>query len=197
MPDVDPRLMEAALEVFREYGYSSTTLELVAQRSKTPLDQLRQEYADKDKLLAALLSSYSPLASLLHALDSVEGDSAEEIVRDAMRRTVKAIQQHEQFIELAAIDLQVNNGNFLAGISMQILPKALEMLERLKSTGQLRPVSDLILARTIVSLLMGFVLSEQAMPQVARMAMRLFPQRAWLDGATDLLLYGILEDNAR
>ena len=197
MPDVDPQLMAAALEVFREYGYGSTTLELVAQRSKTPLDQVRQQYADKDKLLAALLSTYSPLASLLHALDSVEGDSAEEIVRDAMRRTVKAIQQHEQFIELAAIDLQVNNGNFLAGISMQILPKALEMLERLKSTGQLRPVSDLILARTIVSLLMGFVLSEQAMPQVARMAMRLFPQRAWLDGATDLLLYGILEDNAR
>ncbi len=143
MPDVDPQLMAAALEVFREYGYGSTTLELVAQRSKTPLDQVRQQYADKDKLLAALLSTYSPLASLLHALDSVEGDSAEEIVRDAMRRTVKAIQQHEQFIELAAIDLQVNNGNFLAGISMQILPKALEMLERLKSTGQLRPVSDL------------------------------------------------------
>jgi hypothetical protein len=27
--------------------------------------------------------------------------------------------------------------------------------------------------------------------------MRLFPQRAWLDGMVDLLLYGVLEDDAR
>ena len=197
MPDADARLMSVALEVFRDYGYNATTLELVAQHAKMPLDKLRQQYADKDRLLAKLLTTYNPLPALLDALDSVEGDSAEDIVRDAMRRTVKAIEQHKPFIELAAIDLQVNNGNFLSNLSIQIMPKALAMLERLKSTGQLRPVSDLILARTIVSLLMGFVLSEQAMPQVARMAMHLFPQRAWLDGATDLLLYGILEDDAR
>lgn len=189
--------MSAALEVFRVQGYSGTTLELVAQRAKIPLDQLKQQYADKDRLLAALLSIYSPLPSLLEALDQVEGDSAEDIVRDAMRRTVKALQQNEQFFELAAIDLQVNNGNFLSGLSMHIMPKALELLERLKATGQLRPVADVILARTIVSLIMGFVLSDKAMPEVARMAMRLFPQRAWLDGASDLLLFGILEDDAR
>jgi AcrR family transcriptional regulator len=197
MPDGESRLLASALEVFREQGYAATTLELVAERSKISLPQLQQQYADKDRLLAALLATYSPLPALLAALDDVEGESAEDIIRDAMRKTVKAIQQNEQFLELAAIDLQVNDGNFMANLSMQIMPKALAMLERLKATGQLRPVSDLILARTIVSLLMGFVLSERAMPQIARMALRLFPQRAWLDGMTDLLLYGILEDDAR
>lgn len=194
MPD---RLLASAFEVFREQGYAAATLELVAERSKTPLAQLQQQYPDKDRLLAALLSTYSPLPALLEALDGVEGENAEDIIRDAMRKTVKAVQQNEQFLELAAIDLQVNDGNFMANLSMQIMPKALAMLERLKATGQLRPVSDLILGRTIVSLLMGFVLSERAMPQIARMALRLFPQRAWLDGTTDLLLYGILEDDAR
>src|SRR5947208_1447380 len=106
MAELNSRLMAAALEVFRTQGYNGTTLERVAQQSKTSLDQL-------------------------------------------------------------------------------------------KATGQLRPVSDLILARTIVSLIMGFVLSDKAMPEVARMALRLFPQRAWLDGASDLLLFGILEDDAR
>jgi hypothetical protein len=44
---------------------------------------------------------------------------------------------------------------------------------------------------------MGFLASERIAPGAARFAMRLFPQRAWLDGMVDLLLYGVLEDDGR
>ena len=110
---------------------------------------------------------------------------------------VKAVEAHSEFIELAAIDMQVNNGAYVSGLTTQIVPKALGLLKRLKATGELRPVADPILARTLVSLFMGFIISERAMPQVARMAMRMFGQRAWLDGMVDLLLFGVLEDDAR
>ena len=50
---------------------------------------------------------------------------------------------------------------------------------------------------TLIAMLLGFVASEQAMPKLARVAMRLFPQRAWVDGVVDLMLYGVLEDSAR
>jgi len=84
-----------------------------------------------------------------------ESAEADEILRDAMRKMVKAVQHHDEFLELAAIDMQVNNSAFVSGLSTQIIPKALELLKRLKATGQLRPVSDVILARTLVSLFMA------------------------------------------
>lgn len=192
--DTKTKILNAALDVFREQGYSSATFEQVATRARIEPDKLRAQFADKGGLLSGLLAEHSPQDSLLEALDAVEGESAEDIVRDAMRRMVKVIQQDELFVELAAMDVQFNNGVFVSNLSTQILPKALALLERLKATGELRPVSDPILARTLISLLMGFVISERAMPQMARMAMRLFPQRAWLDGMVDLLLFGILED---
>lgn len=130
------------------------------------------------------------------ALDSVEGDTVDEIVRDAMRRAVKAIQDNASVIERAAreMQMQASGDAFLISLSTRLLPKALALLARLKETGQLRPVADMILARTMVAMLIGFVATEQTIPRVTRIVMR---QRAWLDGMVDLLLYGVLEDDAR
>jgi AcrR family transcriptional regulator len=190
-------LLAAALDVFRERGYTETTLDLVAQRAQVDPDRVRARFAGTDQLLAALLKAYSPLPDMEVALDSVAGESAEELLRDALHRLVKVAQQHTAFFELALMDAQVNKGAFLGNLNAQIFPKAMVLLEKIKATGQLRPASDVILGRTLVSLLLGFVLSERAVPQIARVAMRLVPQHAWLDGMIDLLLYGVLEDEAR
>jgi AcrR family transcriptional regulator len=190
-------LLTAALDVFRSQGYAGTTLEQIAQEARLDVGAVQAQYADKNSLFAALLNTYSPLPDLEAALDAVQGETADEILRDAMRRIIRAIQDNKRFMELAALDVQANDGAFLASLSTKLFPRAAALLERLKATGQLRPVSDVILSRTLAAMLMGFVLSEQAMPQVARVAMRMFPQRAWIDGMVDLMLYGILEDDAR
>jgi AcrR family transcriptional regulator len=190
-------LLVAALDVFRTQGYAATSLEQIAAEAHLDAGAVRAQYADKGSLFAALLAAYSPLHDLEAALDSVQGETAEDILRDAMRRLIRAIQDNKRFMELAALDVQANNGAFLASLGTKLFPRATAFLERLKATGQLRPVSDVILSRVLVAMLMGFVLSEQAMPQVARVAMRMFPQRAWIDGMVDLMLYGILEDDAR
>jgi AcrR family transcriptional regulator len=190
-------ILEAGFAVFTEQGYPAATLDLIAARAGLDLAALQARYADKDAILNALLASYSPLPDLKAALAEIGGDSAEEMIRDTMRRMVTVFDAHQAFLDLAALDVQATNGAFLANLSTDLLPAAYALLERIKETGQLRPTPDPILARTLIALLMGFVLSEKAMPKVARLAMRLFPQRAWIDGMVDLLLYGVLEDDAR
>jgi AcrR family transcriptional regulator len=196
-PPNTPELLAAAFDVFRTEGYNGATLEQIAERAKTDLTTMQARFVDKHHVLTALLAAHSPLSDIEAALTDVKGEAADEIIREAMRRAVAAIQKNQSFLELAALDVQANNGAFLGSLSTKLLPKGLSLLERIKATGQLRPVADVILARTLVSLLMGYILSEQAMPQVARVVMRLFPQKAWLDGMVDLLLYGVLEDDAR
>ena len=190
-------LLKAALDVFAEQGYAATTLDQIAQSAKVDLTVIQSQFSDKDALLSALFTEYSPLDAMLSALDAVEGDSAEDIIRDTMRRLVGVFNDHQEFLDLAAIDIQANGGAFMSQLSTRILPKALSLFTRLKGTKQLRPVSDAILGRTLIAMLMGFVISEKAMPKALRVTMRLFPQRAWLDGMVDLLLFGVLEDDAR
>jgi AcrR family transcriptional regulator len=190
-------VLTAALEVFRKEGYGCATLEQIAQQARVDPAHLRVNYADKSSLFSALLAAHSPLGDLESALEGVEGETAEEILRDTMRRVIKILQHDPVFLELAAMDVQMNNASFMTGMSVRLLPKATAIFGRLKATGEMRPVSDPLLIRTMIAMVMGFVLSEQAMPPVARVALKLFPQRAWIDGMTDLLLYGMLEDSAR
>jgi AcrR family transcriptional regulator len=190
-------VLQAALDVFRTRGYADLTPEAVARQANVEPGAVRAQFPDKNSLFSALIAANTPTNALEAALDSVEGQAADEILRDAMRRLIQVITDNPVFIDLAAADVLNNDGGSLVGLGMRLLPKAFGLFKRLRDTGQLRPVSDLILARTLTAMLLGFVASEQAMPKVARVAMRLFPQRAWVDGMVDLMLYGVLEDNAR
>jgi len=131
------------------------------------------------------------------ALAAVPDAAADEMLRDAMRRLVDVAHRHESVLERIMLDPQVANSSAMMLMSTRLLSSASALLSRVKATGQLRPLSDMIVARTLIAFLMGFVASERAMPQIARVAMRLFPQRAWIDGMTDVMLYGLLEDEKR
>jgi AcrR family transcriptional regulator len=192
----DPILV-AARAVFVQHGYAETSLEQVARHAKLDLSAVQRQYGDKEKLLAAVLRAYSPQAELEAALDAVQGETAADILRDMMRRLVEVAQRHSDFFELAILDAQSNNGTFLGNLSAAIFPKATEVLNRMKASGELRPVADAVIGRTLIAMWIGYIVSERALPQVARFAMRLLPQQLWLDGMVDLMLYGLLEDDAR
>ncbi len=183
--------------MFRTSGYGGASLEQVAQSGGVDLASLEALYPDKGSLFAALMEKYSPVNDLHVALDQVQGETADEILRDLVQRLVAVIAANRAFLDLAAIDVQANNGGNLGNLSLQFVPKILALRQRLKQTGQLRPVSDFILGRTLVAMVIGFALSEQMVPQLARVAMHLLPQRGWVDGMVDLMLYGFLEDDAR
>ncbi|PJF30798.1 MAG: hypothetical protein CUN51_06335 [Candidatus Thermofonsia Clade 1 bacterium] len=196
-PDPRDPILVAAREVFVQNGYAETSLEQVARHAQLDLTAVQRQYSDKEKLLAAMLRAYSPQAELEAALDAVRGESAADILRDMMHRLVEVARRHEDFFELAIIDAQSNNGTFLSNLSAAILPKANEILGRMKANDELRPVSDAVIGRTLIAMWIGYIVSERALPQAARFAMRLLPQSLWLDGMIDLMLYGLLEDNAR
>jgi predicted GTPase len=143
---------------------------------------------------AALEGAISDFES---ALNAVPDAPADEMIRDAMRRLVEVAHRHETLLERILVDPQFANSTAIMMMTTRLLTSANGLLSRVKATGQLRPLSDMIVARTLVAFLMGFIASERAMPQLAQVAMRLFPQKAWIDGMTDVMIYGLLEDEKR
>lgn len=190
-------MLDAAWALVRDPGIAALSLESIAARTGLRLDAVHALYPDKRHVVNALLRAYSPIPALREALAQAEGEDAAELLRDAMRRLVNVARQHEVYLELVAFDAQERGGDALAQLGAGILGPAGEFLDRLKATGQLRPVSDAILGRMLAAFLVGYLVSERIAPGAARFAMRLFPQRVWLDGMVDLLLYGVLEDDAR
>ncbi len=195
-PDVTLALpAESALVLFA--GQPTVTLDSIARALNLDSTLLTARYADVGAWLAALLRAQSPKADFDLALRAVSGETADELLRDAMRRLIGTAQRHSAYFELALIEADRYQGGTLATFAAGLLPQANGVFDRIKATGQLRPLPDWMIARAIVSLFIGFIASERAMPQVVRTASRLLPQRAWIDGITDIMLYGLLEDDMR
>ncbi|MBX3065045.1 MAG: TetR/AcrR family transcriptional regulator [Anaerolineae bacterium] len=188
-------VLDAAFALFSAQGYQQVTMKQIAAKAGSSVAEIQQQYADKPQLLTAALRANAPQQQIRDAVASIEGDNAEAILRDATQRMVKVVQQHLKFFELASLDMQLNGSNVLASLLPSLLPDLMKLLERLKATDELRPVPPPLLARMFVAVLIGYIITEQTMPQIVQVAMKFFPQKAWLDGMTDLLLYGVLEDH--
>ncbi len=186
---------DAALALFS--GQSIVTLENVAHALQVDSAPLADRYADVGTWLTALLHARNPMTDFDAALHSVTGEAADELLRDAMRRLIDATQRNAAYFELALIEADRYQGGTLMAFGAGLLPGANAVFTRIKDTGQLRPLPDWMVVRALVSLFIGFIASERAMPQVVRTASRLLPQRAWIDGLTDIMLYGLLEDDVR
>jgi TetR/AcrR family transcriptional repressor of mexJK operon len=191
------RTLEAAFALFRRDGYAKTTLDAVAASAGVPASAVIDEYRDKAGLLTAVLRAFSPHEELRTALSAIEGETAEDLIRDSAHRVVKVVQKHAAYFELATLDMQLNGGGALAALVPAVLPQTFALMNRLNATGHLRPVATPVLARTFVAMLIGFIASEKAMPGAAQFVMRLFTTKTWLDSMVDLLLYGVLEDDQR
>jgi AcrR family transcriptional regulator len=186
-------ILAAAWAVFGAQKYPSITMISVAKQAGCSEAVLLKHYPNKEALLAAALEVYSPRAALATALSKASGDSGEEFVRNAFYLLHEAASEHALFFRLALLERELGEGAAVNGLGLALAGDAAAFFGRLKATGDLRPVPDLVLGRAIAAMLIGYIASEQVVPGGARMALRMLAPRAWLDGTVDLLLYGILE----
>lgn len=186
-------ILESAEKLFKQRGYYDVTLEDVAADANLPLPGLQKQYADKQDILYALLERHSPRQLLKKTLYQLKGDSAETLAREAFWQLIAVMEEHPIFMEYALLDVQVNNASYLTGLMTELAGEMVGFINRLSKMPEMRPISSVMLGRAFASLLIGFVATEQFAPRSARFAMRMFPQKAWVQGMVDIFLYGILE----
>jgi AcrR family transcriptional regulator len=189
----DPKILDVAERLFKERGYHSIVLADIAEAAGVALPAVQSHYADKEAVMLALLEKHSPKAEMLAALRQIRSGSAEDMVRDAMRLMIDIFNRHNSFAELAVIDMQVNEGAYIAKIFSDLTSEGASFVMRLAGMPGMRPVSSIMLGRAFASMIVGFMATQHVAPQMVQFAMRMFPQDAWVDGMADIFLYGILE----
>lgn len=192
--DADPLILEAAEKLFLTEGYSSVVLADVATESGVALPAILVYFPDTAALLQALLDKHSPRREIFLIIRSLRSaDSPEKLIRDALEKFINLFYHHQRFVELALIDLQVNEGDYLSKLFAELAAEAAGFINRLSTLRGTRPVSPIILGRAFASLLFGFMATQAFAPPAARHAMRVYPTKAWVDGLADIFLYGIVE----
>jgi AcrR family transcriptional regulator len=187
-------ILDAARRLFMAQGYTATPMRQIAAGAGITPAAIYNHFSGKDEILTTLLFQVAPFDELFDALDRLEGDAPEALLKQAVRTAITILAGNEAYLRLALIDAQERQGAALATLVPQVLPRAQEIFSRLAALdggqGRLRDIPFLAFMRAMVSLILGYVLTERVLGDSPLIQLSGID---WPDALADILLHGVLE----
>lgn len=190
-------ILSAARRLFLSQGFTATPMRQIAKEVGVTPAAIYNHYPSKDGLFTALLQEAAPYDQLFALFAGIGAGTPEELVRQMFRASLEFITTHQDYLQLVLIDAQERDGAAVAAFLPEILPKAHVLHQRLLALNdglrdgeaRLRNIPFLVFLRTLVSLLAGFMLTQQI---VKEDRMPEFTGIFWPDALADVFLYGVL-----
>ena len=188
-------LLAAAQRLFLGQGFTATPMRQIAREVGITPGANYNHYSGKDELFTAVLQNAAPYDEVFALWDKMEADSAEDLVRQMFRASLAYATDHQDYLQLALIDAQERGGVALASLLPEVLPRTQMWYQRLVALdaecgqARLRDVPFLVFVRTLLSLVVGFMLTQRVatpdrIPQMAGID--------WAEALAGLFLHGVL-----
>ena len=134
-----------------------------------------------------------PFLDALPLMTVVQGETVEEIVRDAAHRLVGNLERRKDFLNLMFIEMVEFDGQHVPQIFQIIFPDIMAFAQRFVAKGdELRPIPLLVVVRAFVGLFFSFLITDILIADQLPPDMR---ENA-LDYFVDIYLNGILKQGA-
>ncbi|MEW6567938.1 MAG: TetR/AcrR family transcriptional regulator [Chloroflexota bacterium] len=184
-------IAEAAYHLFLTQGYHGTSVRQVARQAGLSPAAIYNYYPSKEALFLALLSQNLPHRTMIRALASVEGDDAETLVREGLRRMASAMANQFDNLRLMFIELLEFQGRHATTLAQELLPGFMAFFKRMQAAdGRLRPLPPWILGRAFLGLFVSYAITVAFFRDLA--GLPISPDD--LDQLGDILLHGILKE---
>jgi len=182
-------IIEAAHQLFITRGYSATSMRKIAQKSGIALGGIYNHFASKDEIFEAVFIENHPYLEMIPAIESAQGATVEEFVRNAAQQMMNAMQSRPDFLNLMFIEIVEFKSVHAQEIFTETLPRGIGIVEQISSKeGNLRSIPTQMLIRTFIGLFFSYYLTESIFGQVAPPE---FQQDA-IEYYVDVFLHGIL-----
>ena len=193
-------ILASAKRLFLSQGFTATPMREIAHEVGITPGAIYNHYSGKDELFTAVLHESAPFDEVFALWNNMEADSVENMVRQMFRASLAYATDHQHYLQLALIDAQERDGVALASLLPEVLPRTQMWYQRLVALdagtdqARLRDVPFLVFVRTLLSLVVGFMLTQRVATQdrVPHMA-----DIDWAEALADLFLYGVLRPPAR
>jgi AcrR family transcriptional regulator len=184
-------IVRAAYALIIEQGYHGTSMRQIAEHADIALGGIYNHFASKEEIFKAVVFAYHPYHEMIPALEAAEGDTIEELFRNAIWNLLPILRERKDIFNLMFIELVEFKGKHVPEVFELVFPPLLNFVQKLTSAkGSLRDISAPNLVRTFASLMLGFMLTEQLL--AFQMPEDVNAQA--LDNIVDIYLYGIMEN---
>jgi AcrR family transcriptional regulator len=162
----------------------------IAQQAGIALGGLYNHFQGKAEVFEAVFEAYHPYKEILPALLNAEGDTVEELVRNAALRLQEGLVHRPDFLNLMFIEIVEFNSLHISRLFVSIFPEGLKVAQRIAQVGRdrLRPFPIELLMRSFLGLFFSYYVTGVLLKQVWPPVM----ETKSLDQFVDIYLHGIL-----
>jgi AcrR family transcriptional regulator len=182
-------ILDAAYSLIIEQGYAATSMRQVAERSGLALGSIYNHFSSKAEVFRAIIGERHPLFQIIPLLNSVEGKTVDEFVRNAAHTLIDELGHHPDFLNLMLTEIVEFKGEHVPLVFEKIFPMILPLAQRLIGLdGRVRQIPPPVLMRAFLGMffsyyITGIVLGPAMPPEM---------QAGALDHFVDIFLHGIL-----
>lgn len=182
-------ILDAAYGLFIEQGYAATSMRQIAEKSGLALGGIYNHFSSKDEVFRDIIEERHPFLQILPILNSVEGESVEDFVRNAAHTLIKELGHHPEFLNLMLTEIVEFKAEHVPLLFGKMFPKMLPLAQHIASLdGELREIPQPVLMRAFLGMFFSYYITEiltgRAMPEDMQVNA--------LDYFVDIFLHGIL-----
>lgn len=163
------RIVEAAIQLFAEKGYSNTSTAEIAKVAEVSEASIFKQYGTKDNLLLSLIVPYIKdfFPSIAdEALDQIisNGDSTfEGFLRTFLHNRIEFIMGNKEIFQVLIKEViykEELKNEFLPYFSEMVAPRLKKMIEPFKDRGELADIPPDRILKLLFSFIGGFIVSR-------------------------------------
>jgi len=185
------QIITAAHDLFISQGYHGTSMRQIAGQAEIALGGLYNHFPSKEAVFEAVLERYHPYSEVMPVLLEAQGDTIEEIIRNAAETMVAAIKRRPKFLNLMFIEIVEFDSIHIQALFSRIFPIAVQVAERFQQIApdRMRQVPIPMIIRSFLGLFFSFFITEYVFSPNAPPE---FSENG-LEAILDIYLHGLLK----
>jgi AcrR family transcriptional regulator len=185
---------EAAFELFMQQGFHATSMRQIAKQAKVALGGIYNHFPNKEDIFSAIIIARHPYRQILPLVLAAEGETAEDLIRNAAKALVTELGNRPELLKLIFIELVEFNGKHVSSLIGEIAPKLIPMFEKMIHVRKnLRKIPPPVIVRSFLGMFFSFYITELFIKD--SIVAQLMPKNSF-DLFVDIYLHGILKEPA-
>ena len=154
-------LLEAGYQLFVTQGYHATSTRDIASAAGLAVGGIYNYFGSKEDIYLELLTQRHALVDILPALQQAQGDTVEELVRDAATQMIAVLRNNHQGLALTFVELAEFKGKHLPQLFKVAYPSFRDFAQRLtEAHGTLRDVPMPLMLRVFLGMFFSYFITD-------------------------------------
>jgi AcrR family transcriptional regulator len=189
-------ILAAAQELFLRQGYHATSVRQIATAAGITPGAVYNHFPGKLELYLTLLHGANIYGALGEAVRSAEGDSVEDLLRNAAHHILAAMQARSVIMPILLIDVLEFEARNVADQAGDTMPHLVRFFTRVITlgtrSGELKPVRPDVLARAFLGLFASYFITTRFYRPVLGKFPGLDVDADVIDDFVNIFAYGVL-----